>query len=64
MRWAPWRRPPTTSSTVSPMAPPIRRRLTQALADLPGTSSVLADLTNDEDQVVAMTATSILARRG
>ena len=44
--------------------PAARRRLTQALADLPGTSSVLAALTNDDDRVVALTATSILARRG
>lgn len=42
--------------------PAARRRLTQALADLPGSSPVLTALTDDEDPVVAMTATSVLAR--
>ncbi len=43
--------------------PAARRRLTQALADIPGTSGVLAELAHDEDRVVALTATSILTRR-
>ncbi|MEV7009279.1 MerR family transcriptional regulator [Streptosporangium sp. NPDC051022] len=42
-----------------------RRRLTQALADIPGTttSRALADLSHDEDRVVALTATYILKLR-
>lgn len=44
--------------------PAARRRLTQALADIPGTSDVLAELARDEDRVVALTATSILTMRG
>ncbi|MBE3014104.1 MerR family DNA-binding transcriptional regulator [Microbispora sp. NEAU-D428] len=42
-----------------------RRRLTQALADIPGitTSHALADLSNDEDRAVALTATYILKLR-
>ncbi|MGI5155888.1 HEAT repeat domain-containing protein [Microbispora sp. CA-102843] len=42
-----------------------RRRLTQALADIPGitTSRALADLSNDEDRAVALTATYILKLR-
>ncbi|WP_030911185.1 HEAT repeat domain-containing protein [Streptosporangium amethystogenes] len=42
-----------------------RRRLTQALADIPGTtaSRALADLTHDEDRAVALTATYILGIR-
>ncbi|WP_149260003.1 HEAT repeat domain-containing protein [Actinomadura sp. K4S16] len=45
--------------------PPARRRLTQALADIPGTtaSRALADLSQDEDHVVALTATYILRMR-
>ncbi|MER5628183.1 HEAT repeat domain-containing protein [Streptosporangium sp. NPDC002544] len=48
--------------TVEPSA---RRRLTQALADIPGTiaSRALADLTHDEDRAVALTATYILGIR-
>ncbi|XVQ83653.1 HEAT repeat domain-containing protein [Microbispora siamensis] len=44
---------------------PARRRLTQALADIPGitTSRALADLSNDEDRAVALTATYILKLR-
>ncbi|MBB4916955.1 HEAT repeat domain-containing protein [Streptosporangium saharense] len=44
--------------TVEPSA---RRRLTQALADIPGTtaSRALADLSHDEDRAVALTATYI-----
>ncbi|MFI6757747.1 HEAT repeat domain-containing protein [Micromonospora sp. NPDC050417] len=42
-----------------------RRRLTQALADIPGITSAraLADLAHDEDRVVALTATYILRLR-
>ncbi|WP_328474341.1 HEAT repeat domain-containing protein [Actinoplanes sp. NBC_00393] len=42
-----------------------RRRLTQALADIPGTttSRALADLTRDDDRGVALTATYILQLR-
>ncbi|MEV5576413.1 MerR family transcriptional regulator [Spirillospora sp. NPDC052269] len=42
-----------------------RQRLTQALADIPGTmaSRVLADLSHDEDRAVALTATYILKLR-
>jgi DNA-binding transcriptional MerR regulator len=42
-----------------------RRRLTQALADIPGTaaSRALADLTHDQDRAVALTATYILGMR-
>ncbi|MFG3119616.1 MerR family transcriptional regulator [Streptomyces sp. NPDC048197] len=44
---------------------PARRRLTQALADIPGTpaSRALADLSHDEDRAVALTATYILKLR-
>ncbi|GAA2302261.1 MerR family transcriptional regulator [Actinomadura luteofluorescens] len=44
---------------------PARRRLTQALADIPGTtaSRALADLSQDEDRAVALTATYILRLR-
>ncbi|WP_425280626.1 HEAT repeat domain-containing protein [Microbispora hainanensis] len=43
-----------------------RRRLTQALADIPGdiTSRALADLSNDDDRAVALTATYLLTLRG
>ncbi|MFK4269369.1 MerR family transcriptional regulator [Streptomyces milbemycinicus] len=42
-----------------------RRRLTQALAEIPGTtaSRALADLSHDEDRVVALTAAYILTTR-
>ncbi|GII66928.1 transcriptional regulator [Sphaerisporangium krabiense] len=45
--------------------PSARRRLTQALADVPGTttSRALADLSHDEDRAVALTATYILKLR-
>ncbi|GGZ29144.1 HEAT repeat domain-containing protein [Streptomyces poonensis] len=48
--------------TVGPSA---RRRLTQALADVPGakTSRALADLSQDEDPAVALTATYVLGLR-
>ncbi|MER6308137.1 MerR family transcriptional regulator [Streptomyces sp. NPDC001657] len=44
---------------------PARRRLTQALADIPGApaSRALADLSCDEDRAVALTATYILKLR-
>lgn len=47
------------------VGPPARRRLTQALADIPGTlaSRALADLAHDEDRVVALTATYALQLR-
>jgi DNA-binding transcriptional MerR regulator len=46
--------------------PGARRRLTQALADVPGPAAgrALAELTRDEDRVVALTATSVLRLRG
>jgi HEAT repeat protein len=42
-----------------------RRRLTQALADIPGitASRALADLSHDEDRAVALTAAYILGIR-
>jgi DNA-binding transcriptional MerR regulator len=45
--------------------PPARRRLTQALADIPGAtaSRALADLAHDDDRVVALTAAYILGIR-
>ncbi|WP_326559031.1 MerR family transcriptional regulator [Micromonospora sp. NBC_01796] len=45
--------------------PPARLRLTQALADIPGTTTTraLADLSNDDDRAVALTATYILKLR-
>ncbi|MFD9948718.1 HEAT repeat domain-containing protein [Nonomuraea sp. NPDC059023] len=45
--------------------PAARRRLTQALADIPGTtaSQALAELSHDEDRAVALTATYILGIR-
>ncbi|MFJ4868049.1 MerR family transcriptional regulator [Streptomyces sp. NPDC088757] len=44
---------------------PARRRLTQALADIPGptASRALADLSHDEDRAVALTATYVLTLR-
>ncbi|MFE7662805.1 MerR family transcriptional regulator [Streptomyces celluloflavus] len=44
---------------------PARRRLAQALADIPGltTSRALADLSHDEDRAVALTATYVLTLR-
>ncbi|TDD96318.1 HEAT repeat domain-containing protein [Actinomadura rubrisoli] len=44
---------------------PARRRLAQALADIPGTtaSDALADLSRDDDRAVALTATYILKLR-
>lgn len=58
------------SSLVARLAPgaadsSARRRLTQALADIPGTtaSRALADLSQDEDRAVALTATYILRLR-
>ncbi|MEU8408296.1 HEAT repeat domain-containing protein [Micromonospora sp. NPDC048842] len=47
------------------VAPSARRRLTEALADIPGSTAVsaLTDLSHDEDRAVALTATSILALR-
>ncbi|MFI2645578.1 HEAT repeat domain-containing protein [Streptomyces sp. NPDC018610] len=45
---------------------PARRRLTQALADIPGAtaSCALADLSHDEDRAVALTAAYVLRLRG
>ncbi|MFF0449846.1 HEAT repeat domain-containing protein [Streptomyces sp. NPDC004609] len=44
---------------------PVRRRLTQALADIPGitTSRALAELSHDEDRAVALTAAYLLDMR-
>ncbi|MFE9190049.1 HEAT repeat domain-containing protein [Micromonospora sp. NPDC007208] len=49
----------------SGVAPSARRRLTEALADIPGSlaTRALTDLSHDEDRAVALTATSILALR-
>ncbi|MCC0100106.1 MerR family transcriptional regulator [Streptomyces flavotricini] len=46
-------------------ASPVRRRLTQALADIPGTRATraLTDLSHDEDPAVALTATYVLTLR-
>jgi DNA-binding transcriptional MerR regulator len=51
-----------TDGTVGPSA---RRRLTQALADIPGStaSRALEDLSHDEDRAVALTAAYILGIR-
>ncbi|MEU4567454.1 HEAT repeat domain-containing protein [Micromonospora sp. NPDC023956] len=51
-----------THDTVDPSA---RRRLAQALADIPGStaSDALTDLSNDEDRAVALTAAYILRLR-
>lgn len=45
--------------------PSARRRLAQALADIPGTTALraLTDLSHDEDRAVALTATYILGLR-
>ncbi|MFE6130680.1 MerR family transcriptional regulator [Streptomyces sp. NPDC056437] len=47
------------------LEPAARRRLTQALADIPGTttSGALVDLSHDEDRAVALTATYLLTLR-
>ncbi|MGW2180357.1 MerR family transcriptional regulator [Streptomyces sp. NPDC001732] len=47
------------------LGPPARGRLTQALADIPGslTTRALADLSQDEDRAVALTATYLLRLR-
>ncbi|WP_328654591.1 HEAT repeat domain-containing protein [Micromonospora sp. NBC_00330] len=49
----------------SGVAPSVRRRLTEALADIQGSVAVraLTDLSHDQDRAVALTATSILALR-
>ncbi|MFG3707065.1 HEAT repeat domain-containing protein [Micromonospora sp. NPDC047670] len=49
----------------SAVHPSARRRLTQALADIPGTtaSRALADLSRDEDRAVALTAAYVLKLR-
>ncbi|MBD0742606.1 HEAT repeat domain-containing protein [Streptomyces sp. CBMA152] len=49
----------------NPLEPSARRRLTQALADIPGTtaSRALAELSQDEDRAVALTATYVLGIR-
>ncbi|MGX1548214.1 MerR family transcriptional regulator [Streptomyces adustus] len=48
-----------------PLEPSARRRLAQALADIPGStaSEALTGLTRDEDRAVALTATYILTLR-
>ncbi|WP_324653601.1 HEAT repeat domain-containing protein [Georgenia sp. H159] len=45
--------------------PEVRRRLAQALAEIPGAAAapVLEDLAGDEDRAVALTARAVLARR-
>ncbi|MEU7555081.1 HEAT repeat domain-containing protein [Streptomyces sp. NPDC044571] len=47
------------------VAPSVRSRLTQALADIPGStaSRALADLSHDEDRAVALTAAYVLGIR-
>ncbi|MFF3653602.1 HEAT repeat domain-containing protein [Streptomyces sp. NPDC002181] len=49
-----------------PAAAPVRRRLTQALADVPGAAATraLTDLARDEDPAVALTAAYVLTLRG
>ncbi|MFE5539550.1 HEAT repeat domain-containing protein [Streptomyces sp. NPDC056492] len=49
-----------------PAAAPVRRRLTQALADIPGAAATraLTDLARDEDPAVALTAAYVLTLRG
>lgn len=49
-----------------PAAAPARRRLTQALADVPGAAATraLTDLARDEDPAVALTAAYVLTLRG
>ncbi|MFJ2771068.1 HEAT repeat domain-containing protein [Streptomyces sp. NPDC087300] len=49
-----------------PTDTPARRRLAQALADIPGPTATqaLTDLTDDEDQAIALTATYALRLRG
>ncbi|MEU7576700.1 HEAT repeat domain-containing protein [Streptomyces sp. NPDC041068] len=51
-----------TDATAAPSA---RRRLTQALADIPGTTAThaLTELTHDKDHAVALTATYVLGMR-
>ncbi|MFE6103925.1 HEAT repeat domain-containing protein [Streptomyces laurentii] len=51
-------------ATVTP-EPPARRRLTQALAEIPGPAAVraLEALSDDEDREVALTATAVLRLR-
>ncbi|GHF60476.1 transcriptional regulator [Kitasatospora xanthocidica] len=46
--------------------PPARRRLTQALADIPGGTATraLEELSSDEDRAVALTAAYVLGLRG
>ncbi|GHE72727.1 MerR family transcriptional regulator [Streptomyces vinaceus] len=48
-----------------PAAPPVRRRLTQALAEIPGSTATraLTDLARDEDRAVALTAAYVLTLR-
>ncbi|MFD9909711.1 HEAT repeat domain-containing protein [Streptomyces sp. NPDC059063] len=48
------------------LEPAVRRRVAQALADIPGptTARALAELSHDEDRGVALTATYILKLRG
>ncbi|GAB3839902.1 MerR family transcriptional regulator [Micromonospora andamanensis] len=51
--------------TEASVGSPERRRLTQALADIPGrtAATALAELSHDEDRAVALTATYILTLR-
>nr|WP_277351214.1 MerR family transcriptional regulator [Micromonospora sp. HNM0581] len=51
--------------TADGVAPPVRSRLTQALADIPGATAAraLAALTHDEDRTVAHTARYVLTLR-
>ncbi|MBQ1047100.1 MerR family transcriptional regulator [Micromonospora sp. C51] len=51
--------------TDTSVGPPERRRLTQALADIPGrtAATALGELSHDEDRAVALTATYILTLR-
>ncbi|MGW0536026.1 HEAT repeat domain-containing protein [Streptomyces sp. NPDC003032] len=58
--------PSALSGLAALSAPSVRRRLAQALADIPGAtaSRALADLSQDEDRGVALTAAYVLGIRG
>ncbi|WP_380280125.1 HEAT repeat domain-containing protein [Kitasatospora purpeofusca] len=57
---------PGTPGTPDTLEAPSRRRLTQALVDIPGPTATraLTALTHDEDRAVALTAAYALRRRG
>ncbi|MFD9262608.1 hypothetical protein ACFVZQ_29650, partial [Streptomyces sp. NPDC059538] len=73
--WRPGARPPASPDRIAtalvgrladgPDDLPARRRLTQALADVPGVTAAcaLAELAHDEDPAVALTAAYLLTLR-